>query len=232
MALVTTLDSTTRRRAMLPMTFSGVKRSIADQRAAGAADRAVSVGNLIALPILQTIGGRPVDLIEIAADRSVVLVFHRGDRCPSGAATLRAYAGALPRIEAAGGTLIAVMADRPGRALETVRSDDPRFAVVIDGGNRFAQSLDLAAPWPDGVHRPCGEAGTDPSVAQREESRELPIPATYVLAPCGRVTWAHVDPDATRRADPDDVAAAVERLAAVPADRHQTTGAHAWESLL
>lgn len=235
MLLAARLDSTKTflREALPPATFASIERSIADLRTTGIAGRAVGVGELVALPILRTIDGEPVDLIEVVADRPVVLIFYRGGWCPYCAATLRAYAEALPRIEAAGGTLIAVTPERPSRAFETARSNDLRFEVAVDNGNRFAKSLGLVAALPQPLRPLYREVGIDLAAHNGDKSHELPITATYVLAPCSRVTWAHVDPDFTRRADPDDVVAAIERLAtATPTDRSQITGSHAWESIL
>ena len=185
----------------------------------------VEVGGFIALPILRTVDDELLDLIEFAADRSVVLVF-----CHGCAATLRAYAEALPRIEAAGGTMVAVSPDRPGAPFGTARGE--AFAAVVDEGDRFAESLGLVAAAPDA--RPPAGRNVDLGLPVHKggEGHEPPVPATYVLAPCGRVTWAHVDPDATRRADPDGVVAALERLAVGPADRGRTASGHAWESIL
>ena len=220
MSLASKLDSTkdSVREALPPATFASIERSIVDLRASGLADRAVGVGDLIVLPILRTIDDLPVDLTTSAAGRPVVLVFYRGGWCPYCNTTLRAYAEALPRIEAAGGTLIAVTPERPERAFETAGSNDVRFAVAVDGGNRFARSLGLVAALPETLRPLYREIGIDLPAHNGDESHELPIPATYVLAPSGRVAWAHVDPDFTRRADPDEAVAALERLATVPAD--------------
>ena len=235
MSLASTLDSTKAelRGALPPKTFAAIERSVADLRDTGLADRAVGVGDLIALPILGTIDGLPVDLVETAAGRPVVLVFTRGGWCPYCNVTLRAYAKALSRIEAAGGTLIAVTPEEPARAFEAARSNDVRFAVVVDADNRFAKSLGLVAAVPETLRPLYREIGIDLPARNGDESHELPIPATFVLASCGRVSFAHVDPDFTRRADPDDVVAALERLAAGPADRERAGDdpAASWESI-
>ena len=118
MSLSSKLDGTQSavRAALPPVTFSTIERSISDLRASGLAGRAVGVGDVVALPTLRTIDDLPVSLVDAAAGRPVVLVFYRGGWCPYCHTTLRAYAEALPRIEAAGGALIAVTPESPGRA--------------------------------------------------------------------------------------------------------------------
>lgn len=235
MSLASKLDSTKTviREALPPATFAAIDQSIADLRLTGLADRAVGIGDLIALPILRTIDGLPVDLADTAAGRPVVLVFYRGGWCPYCNTTLRAYAEALPRIEAAGGTLIAVTPEQPGRAFETARSNDVRFAVVVDDGNRFAKSLGLVFALPVELRPLYREVGIDLPAYNGDDSHDLPIPATYVLAPGGRVTFAHVDPDFTRRADPDEVVAALDRLDTVTPDHAKIAAdpAALWNSI-
>ena len=47
---------------------------------------------------------------------------------------------------------------------------------------------------------------------------QLPIPATYVVSPDGVVRYAFADPDWSRRAEPDELVAAVRaQLQAAPA---------------
>ncbi len=223
MSLASKLDRTKASvRAALPTaTFEAIERSIADQHRAGLVDRAVGVGDLIALPILRTIDDLAVDLIETAAGRPVVLVFYRGGWCPYCNTTLRAYAEALPRIEAAGGTLIAVTPERPGHAFHTARNNDLRFAVAVDAGNRFAHSLGLVSALPDTLRPLYRDSGIDLPAQNGDGSHELPLPATFVLASCGRVIFAHVEADFTRRAEPADVVAALEALGHAPAEHRQ-----------
>ena len=235
MSLAAKLDSTKAvlRDALPPVVLAGIEQSVAELRATGLADRAAGIGDLIALPILTSLDGRPFDLGEAAGGRPVVLIFYRGGWCPYCNTTLRAYGEALPRIEAAGGTLIAVTPERPDHASETARTNQARFAVAVDEGNRFGKSLGLVSALPQTLRPLYQEIGIDLPAQYGDESHELPLPATFVLAPSGRIAFAHVDADFTRRADPQDVVAALERLAANPADRRQTAADHAssWESI-
>lgn len=225
MPLSTKLDDTKAavRGALPPSTFAAIERSIGDLQTSGIADRAAGVGDIVALPTLMTIDDLPVDLANTAAGRPVVLLFYRGGWCPYCNTTLKAYAEALPRIEAAGGMLIAVTPESPGRAYETAHDNDLRFVIAVDRGNRFASSLGLVFAVPDELRPLYREIGIDLPARNGDESHELPLPATYVLASSGRVVWAHVDADFTRRADPVDAVVALDRLDSAPADRRRAT---------
>lgn len=203
--------------ALPPHVFDAIGGSIETLRASGLADRAVGVGGHVALPVLDTVEGLPVDLADTAAGRPVVLVFYRGGWCPYCNVTLRAYAKALPAFEAAGAALIAVTPEAPAHAAATARDNDLRFPVAVDKGNRFARSLGLVFSVPDDLVPLYRDIGLDVAARNGEGGHDLPIPATYVLTPEGRVAWAHVDPDFTTRADPDDALAAVKSLARMAA---------------
>lgn len=221
MPLASDLDTTKGavRAALPPTAFDAIARSIDDLHATGIAGRAVGLGDLVALPILASVEGSPIDLAEVAAGRPVVLVFYRGGWCPYCNTTLRAYAEALPAIAAAGGVLVAVTPETPGHALDTGRDAAPGVTVAVDAGNRFAKTLGLVFALPEGLRPVYRDLGIDLPARNGDDSHELPIPATYVLAASGRVAWAHVDADFTRRADPGDAVAALEKLGA-ERDRH------------
>jgi peroxiredoxin len=201
-------------RILTPGVFARIEASIEVLKASGLAERAVGTGGHIALPVLRTIDGLPVDLIETAAGRPVVLVFYRGGWCPYCNVTLRAYAQALPLIERAGAAVIAVTPETPEEANRTARRNDLGFAVAVDRGNRFARTLGLVFDVPADLRPLYREIGIDLPVHNGDSSFELPIPAVYVLDAVGRVLSAHVEADFTIRADPADALAVLNSLKA------------------
>ncbi len=201
------------RAAVPPRTFAAIEASVDALRADGLAERAARVGDRVALPILEAVEGGSFDPSETAAGRPVVLLFYRGGWCPYCNVTLRAYARALPAIEAAGAALIAVTPETQAHAGATARDGDLRFPVAVDRGSRFARSLGLVFDLPESLVPLYGEIGIDVAARNGEGGHVLPMPATYVLDRSGRIAWAHVDADFTARADPGEVVAAVRALA-------------------
>jgi peroxiredoxin len=198
------------RDAVPPDIFAQIGASIDDLQASGQTGRAAQVGAAVALPVLATSYGAPLDLAEIAAGGPIVLTFYRGGWCPYCNVTLRAFAQALPQIEAAGGKLVAITPELPAKAEETAARAEAGFAVAVDRGNDFARALGLVFALPDTLQPLYRRIGIDLRIENGDDSHELPIPATYVLDRNGIIVWAFVNADFTKRAEPADVVAALQ----------------------
>jgi peroxiredoxin len=87
--------------------------------------------------------GGKLELTTALAAGPVVLVFYRGAWCPYCNLQLAAYQQALPDIEAAGATLIAVSPQTPDRSSSFAETQNLRFAVLSDRGNKVAHEYGL-----------------------------------------------------------------------------------------
>jgi peroxiredoxin len=156
--------------------------------------------------------GRTVTSGELLDRGPVVVAFYRGGWCPYCGAMLRAFEAARPAIEAAGGVLVAVSPDRPEEQARTKAEKGLGFSLLTDEGGALARLC--------GVQFELGEAhiayyrrrGLDMPACHAGTGWELPLPATYVLRPDGSIAFVFADADWTRRAEPEDVVAAVHSL--------------------
>ena len=55
--------------------------------------------------------------------------------------------------------------------------------------------------------------GIDVPAANGDDSYELPLPATYVIDTTGRICAAFIDRDYTKRMEPADMIAALQKIA-------------------
>ncbi len=148
--------------------------------------------------------GRSIRLSRALRNGPVIISFYRGDWCPYCNLELRAYAARSEEIEAAGARLIAISPQRPDEA----RTDDTfPFDVVSDDGSKVAASFgvafDLAAEL-----RPLYSRLGHALPVVNGEGWTLPVPATFVVAPSGEITFRFVDTDYRRRLDPSEAIAA------------------------
>ncbi len=151
--------------------------------------------------------GDTVSLDSVLQRGPAVVVFYRGEWCPYCDLTLRAYQRILPAITALGASLIAISPQTPDSTLTTVEKKELTFSVLSDVGNVVARNYGLVFVTPEAARHP------GISAANGDESWELPMPATFIVAQDGTVRFAFVDADWTHRLEPAELLKALERVA-------------------
>lgn len=156
--------------------------------------------------------GRLVALGDLLDRGPVVVQFFRGDWCPYCRLMLDALVASLPAIEAEGANLLALTPDTGGIPLRTKQAHHAHFIVLsdVDCGVGLAAGVVFHVP---PLYRSRLEAvGNDLAFRHGNAAWILPIPATFVLDRHGRIAWRFAEPDFTRRAEPEDVIAALHAL--------------------
>jgi peroxiredoxin len=180
-------------------------------------EQGLVVGDVLPDFALPDRNGRIVTSGELLERGPLVMTFFRGPWCPYCSLTLEALNEVRPLVERSGGSVVAVaplgpeelsqLACERGLGLQLLSDQDAAYAQVCgvkfemtESGTqlyaRLAARFGLVIPGQDA-------AG----------GWELPIPATYVAGGNGIIGYAFGDADWSRRADPVEIVAAVERLA-------------------
>ena len=157
--------------------------------------------------------GNTVALSDFLARSPVVVKFHRGRWCPYCGLALGAMQRALPEMKALGASFVAISPRNPDNSLSTKEKAELEFEVLSDIGNQVAREYELVFFVPPELRPYFGEPDYPLPEFNDDDSWELPTPATFVINRNGSVSWAFVDVDVTKRADPDEVLAALRRLA-------------------
>jgi peroxiredoxin len=161
--------------------------------------------------MLPSAEGRLVSLAGALSRGPVIVSFFRGEWCPFCRLMLAALTEALPEIEAAGASLLALTPETGGLALTMKEYHGARFEVLadVDCGIGLAAGVVFRIPK---LYR----ARMRPDFAERHGNAGwfLPVPATFVLAQDGVVAWRFAEVDFSRRAEPADIIAAVRSLSA------------------
>ena len=201
-------------QAKLPQEVrEAMSTATADLEASGILDSAIKVGDAAPDFVLPNAVGKDVRLSELLAKGPVVLSFYRGQWCPYCNLELRALELALPDITAAGATLVAVSPQTPDNSMSTVEKNELTFEVLSDVNNLVANQYGLVFQLPDPLHSIYTNFGIDIPAHNGDSTYQLPVPATYVIAPDGTVFHAFVNADYTKRLDPVDILAALRKLA-------------------
>lgn len=180
----------------------------------GVLDAAKKVGDMAPDFTLSDANGEPVTLSTLLQDGPVVLLWYRGGWCPYCNMTLYAYQDYLSKIQEAGGTLVALSPELPDKSLSTAEKNKLEFVVLSDVGNKVAREYGVVFELPPEIHE-MYQKGFDLHAFNGDDSGTLPLSATYVIAPNGKITYAFLDADYTQRAEPSVV---VEELEAIQTD--------------
>ena len=181
------------------------ERLVADLKARGIEAQAIRAGMAAPDFALPDTLGRTVSLAEALARGPVVLSFYRGRWCPYCCAELRALQFVLPQLKALGASLIAVSPELPDNSLSPLEKMVLDYSIVSDLGLAVARAYGLVFRLPEDMRGALLDAGLNLAKRNGDEGWELPIPATYVLAPSGLVRLAFVDADFTQRFEPQEI---------------------------
>lgn len=192
-------------------------KSIMDKAAqkllnSGIRDRSLKVGEKVPNFTLPNAVGETVELKKLLQAGPVAIAFYRGGLCPYCNLELRALQQALPQIKTLGATSIAISPQTPDNSLSTAEKNKLTFEVLSDVGNQVAKEFGLVFVIPEELRPIYEEFGIDVPAYNGDDTFELPIPATYVIDSKGTVIHAFVDLDYTKRLDPSEIIAALEKI--------------------
>lgn len=192
---------------------SAFDAGIEDLIAAGVAQQAPAPGDKVADFTLPDSEGRPVDLAGLRARGPVVVSFCRGHWCPYCTLEMQAWQTLLPDIRERGAELIAISPETGTHGQMAVRSCGLAFPMLSDRRNAIARRWGLVFQLQDDIRGFYDLFGIDLPAFNGDDSWELPVPGTFVVDRQGCIAYAFANPDYTRRAEPADILATLDRLA-------------------
>jgi peroxiredoxin len=189
-------------------------RATAELIASGAAARALQVGAAAPAFTLADAEGRPVSSATLLEQGPLVVTFYRGVWCPYCNMDLQAIEAAAARIRDGGASLVAISPQTAANSRRSQRENKLSFPILSDPGNAVAAAFGLRFRLPDYLEDLYKNAfKNDLAVVNGEDSWTLPMPARFVIGRDGTILYAEVNPDYTRRPDPDELLPVLDRLA-------------------
>lgn len=158
--------------------------------------------------------GRPVSLSERLRGGPVAVVFYRGGWCPYCILQLRALQAAWETAGNLGGQPVAVSPQMQKASLSTVEANRLGFDVLSDQGNMVARSFGIAYVVAPEVQSALAESGKALPGINGDDTWELPLTASYVIAPDRTIALADIELDYRRRMEPAELLKALSPLQA------------------
>jgi peroxiredoxin len=162
--------------------------------------------------VLPSAEGKLVSLAAQLARGPVVVSFFRGEWCPFCRLMLAALTEALPEIEAAGASLLALTPETGGLALTMKTYHKARFEVLCDVDFGVGLAAGVVFKIPKLYRARCEASGINFPQRHGNAAWCLPLPATFIVTPDGNIAWRFVDVDFSHRAEPQDIIAALRGI--------------------
>jgi peroxiredoxin len=156
-----------------------------------------------------------VSSTKLLSHGPLVVTFHRGVWCPYCNMGLQALQAALPELEKYGASLVAISPQTRANSRRSVRENKLTFPILSDPRNDVAAAFSLRFKLPDyliGLYRNVFKNNL--AVVNGDPSWTLPMPARFVIGQDAIILYAEVNPDYTRRPDPEELLPALQKLRA------------------
>ncbi|WP_186092003.1 peroxiredoxin-like family protein [Burkholderia gladioli] len=191
-----------------------MERATAELIASGQAGRAVQAGDRAPQFTLRDQDGKLVSSADLLAQGPLVITFYRGVWCPYCNLELQALDAALPQLREYGARLVAISPQTPVNSRKSVRDNQLDFPVLSDAKGEVGAAFGLRFALPDYLVELYRKLRNDLPVTNDDPSWTLPMPARYVIGQDGVVLYSEVNPDYTRRPEPEDLFPVLERARA------------------
>lgn len=205
-----------------PAAIAVMKQSLEDLAKSGIAKTVLKKGASMPNFALPNANGKIIDSALLLNNGPMVITFYRGGWCPYCNLTLRSLEQALPEIKAAGSTLVAISPERPDSSLSTIEKDALSFEVLSDTGNKLAKQFGIVFKLSPDLANLYKGFGIDLAHHNGNNSDELPLAATFIVAPDKTIVYAFADTDYKKRMEPVEI---IEQLKRIRIEAAQRNGA-------
>jgi peroxiredoxin len=178
---------------------------IVDLRSRGLASKSLSVGARMPGFSLPDHNGNVVSSTDLLGHGPLVVCFFRGRWDPFCCGQMEAMNRALPEIEDAGASLVAISPQTVKQSFFMADQHRLGFPLLSDAGNQVARQFGLVCRVPPEQESIYRRAFINLPLANGDESWELPIPAAYVVERDGTVLFAYANEDYAERVEPGEI---------------------------
>jgi peroxiredoxin len=182
-----------------------IENGIATQKLNRGLDGLAKVGDVVLDFNFLDNRGELIQLSQLLKSGPLVFSFYRGGWCPYCNLELRAYESILPKIQSLGANVIALSPEKNENMQSTSQKNNLSFSTGTDEGLRIAKSLGLVFELSAELKELYSKFGHALSDTNSEGLWELPIPATFVIEPNYRITFAYTNLDYRERLEPSQV---------------------------
>jgi peroxiredoxin len=144
--------------------------------------------------------GQKIDLHTILkSHKAVILFFYRGQWCPYCNRYIQRMQDSLQLLMDKGAYVIAVTPETPSNISRTIEKTHASFSIVQDRNYQIMKDYQVNYTVDDALLSKLNMHGVDLEKNNGNKDHVLPVPATYIIDPSGKITFVHFDKDYTQR---------------------------------
>ena len=192
-------------------------RATAELIESGAAQRAKKAGDVAPEFSLRDPEGNVVNSVALLKHGPLVLSFYRGVWCPYCNMELQALEAAKPEFDKYGASLVAISPQTAPNSRKSVRQNKLSFPILSDVKGKVGAAFGLRFNLPAYLIELYKQLKNDLPTFNDDPSWTLPMPARYVIGQDGMILYSEVNPDYTRRPEPEDMIPVLQRATAITA---------------
>ncbi len=197
------------RRLVQPERLQPSESAVAELFASGIEQKILPVGSLAPEFALPDNTGRVVRSADLLALGPVIVKFFRGRWCAYCMAELSAWRDLYPEVRAHGALLVAISPQTVHQNDLLLQQHALPFPVLSDAGCTVAESFGLAYTVPAYHQKHYRSILVNIPFMNGDPAWRLPLPATYVIQPDGKIAFAQAHADFRVRPEPEDIIAAL-----------------------
>jgi peroxiredoxin len=211
MSLQSQLDELTAKlHAMVPADrLAIVDRTAEELVSSQLAQHALKVGDQAPSFELPDGDGMRWRLENMLRGRPLVILFYRGRWCAYCNTQLAAMQAIHQQIALAGASFIAISPQTQKHTYMTRDMHKLRFPVLSDEGNQVARKFGLVYRLSPELQTVYESIMTKLPGYNGDQSWELPLAATYLVQPNGKISYARIDADWRHRPEPEELLLAI-----------------------
>ncbi|KAI0123182.1 thioredoxin-like protein [Xylariales sp. AK1849] len=161
----------------------------------------VQIGDKFPQFYLSDATGNMVSGQDLIAFGPLLITFYRGEWCPYCNIAIAFLQKHFEDFKAKGVTLVAISPELPNKNMTTTEKHQLKFPVLTDLHNEIAKQLGIVYDQ-SSARSFHAEKGVDLKARNGDDTWEVPIPATLLVDRNGTVRNAWINPDYTKRMDP------------------------------
>lgn len=153
----------------------------------------LNVGDVAPDFTLSNARGENISLRDLLERGRVVLTFYRGSWCPYCNLQLNQYQSALTDMQALDAQLVAISPQIPDESLNIKEKNELAFEVLSDNGNMVAKKFTKVFKNGEAPLEAMANLGIDFDSHYADDSKELPVPAVFIIEKDGTVSFAQAE---------------------------------------